>query len=90
MKVDRINNLVCLNSDKAKFRESDSVALKDNDNIFVSDLGNLYQKISTAIKQTPDIRQEKITSLKQAVDNNAYQVDAKKLAAKILAEIERV
>jgi len=40
-----------------------------------------------AINQLPEIREQKVQEVKQAVDNGTYKVDPQKVAEKILKEI---
>ena len=42
------------------------------------------------LKEIPKIREEKVAALKEKVQSGNYQVDSKKLAAKILNNVERV
>ena len=42
------------------------------------------------LKEMPQIREEKVAALKERVQSGNYQVDSKKLAAKILNNVEQV
>jgi len=42
------------------------------------------------LKKMPQLREEKVAALKERVQSGNYQVDSKKLAAKILNNVERV
>jgi len=42
------------------------------------------------LKEMPQLREEKVAALKEKVQSGNYQVDSKKLAAKILNNVERV
>ena len=44
----------------------------------------------TELKKVPQIREEKVAALKEKVQSGNYQVDSKKLAAKILNNVEQV
>lgn len=46
---------------------------------------NLH-KITKILKETPDIREEKIRELKQAIKKGTYQTDSKKIAEKMILE----
>ena len=57
------------------------------DNIRLSQEARLMQKASQVIAQAPDVRQEKVDPLKEAVDQGSYPVDAKKVANSIIANL---
>ena len=42
------------------------------------------------LREMPQIREEKVAALKEKVQSGNYQVDSKKLAAKILNNVEQV
>ncbi|RCW58653.1 flagellar biosynthesis anti-sigma factor FlgM [Halanaerobium sp. ST460_2HS_T2] len=42
------------------------------------------------LKEMPQLREEKVAALKEKVQSGNYQVDSKKLAAKILNNVEQV
>jgi negative regulator of flagellin synthesis FlgM len=42
------------------------------------------------LKEMPQVREEKVAALKDKVQSGNYQVDSKKLAAKILNNVEQV
>ena len=57
-----------------------------NDNVVFSSLSKEMQKIYKIIKDTPDIREEKVAALKKAIQEGRYSVDFEALAEKILTE----
>jgi len=57
------------------------------DNIRLSQEARLMQKASQVIAQAPDVRQEKVDPLKEAVDQGSYPVDAKKVANSMIANL---
>lgn len=44
------------------------------------------QKIKSAIDELPDVREEKILDLKNRIEQGTYQVDAEKIAEKMVGE----
>ena len=57
------------------------------DNIQLSQRARLMQKASKAIADTPDVRQERIDPLKNAVDQGSYPVDPQKVANSMIANM---
>lgn len=57
------------------------------DNIQLSPKAKLMQKAGEAIANAPDVRQEKVDPLKEAVNEGSYPVDAKKVANSMIANL---
>lgn len=57
------------------------------DNISLSQEARLMQKAGEAIAQTPDVRQEKVDPLQQAVNQGTYSVGSHKVANSIIANM---
>jgi negative regulator of flagellin synthesis FlgM len=62
-------------------------ATQNADNIVLSEKARLMQKASQIIAETPDVRQEKVDLLKEAVDQGSYPVDAQKVANSMIANL---
>lgn len=56
------------------------------DNVVLSSRSKEMQKIYEILKETPDVRKEKIIALKQAIEEGKYKVDSQKLAEKMLTD----
>jgi flagellar biosynthesis anti-sigma factor FlgM len=50
-----------------------------------SDSASVQSMVSTAM-QSPDVRQDKVASLRQAVNSGTYQLDPQQIASSILDE----
>jgi len=57
------------------------------DNIQLSPKAKLMQKAGEAIAKAPDVRQEKVDPLKDAVNDGSYPVDPKKVANSMIANL---
>ena len=57
------------------------------DNIVVSQQARLMQKAADIIGQTPDIRQDKVDSIQQSVNQGAYSADTQKVANSMIASM---
>jgi flagellar biosynthesis anti-sigma factor FlgM len=57
------------------------------DNIKVSQQARLMQKASDVVAQTPDVRQDKVDPLQQAVNQGTYAHDSQKVANSMIANM---
>lgn len=51
------------------------------------DISRDIQKIQEILKNTPDVRIEKVKELKTKIQNNQYRVDAREIANKIISHL---
>jgi negative regulator of flagellin synthesis FlgM len=68
-------------------RTPQTEATQNADNIQLSQEARLMQKASQVIAETPDVRQEKVDSIKEAVDTGSYPVNAQKVANSMIANM---
>ncbi|MFW5736837.1 MAG: flagellar biosynthesis anti-sigma factor FlgM [Halanaerobium sp.] len=61
-----------------------------NDSTQISAKAKEIMNARNELKEMPQIREEKVAALKEKVQAGNYQVDSKKLAAKILNNVEQV
>lgn len=59
----------------------------EKDEISLSEQAKGISELKAAIDELPDIRTDKVDSIKKAIDTGNYNVDSKKIAEKILEEI---
>ncbi|MBI4643636.1 MAG: flagellar biosynthesis anti-sigma factor FlgM [Deltaproteobacteria bacterium] len=67
--------------------EQRTEANQNTDNIHLSQEARLMQKASRVIAETPDVREEKVAPLKEAVDQGSYPVDPQKVANSMIANL---
>ena len=67
--------------------EQKTEATQNTDNIQLSQEARLMQKASRVIAETPDVRQEKVAPLQQAVNQGTYSVGSQKVANSIIANM---
>lgn len=58
------------------------------DQVSFSTVGKDMQIAKTALKEVPDIREERVKMLKESIMNGTYQVSAESFADKIMAAFE--
>ena len=68
-------------------RTQKTEATQNADNIQLSQRARLMQKASKVIAETPDVRQERVDSLREAVDQGSYPVDPQKVANSMIANL---
>ncbi|MGD2188214.1 MAG: flagellar biosynthesis anti-sigma factor FlgM [Desulfobacterales bacterium] len=56
------------------------------DTVELSDMGKRVQEAHRQLETIPDVREDKVAQLKEQVDNGTYEVDADKVADKMLKE----
>jgi len=61
-----------------------------NDSTQISAKAKEIMTARAELKEMPQVREEKVAALKEKVQSSNYQVDSKKLAAKILNNVEQV
>lgn len=72
-------------SSKQKEAISDSEKAKDlSDKVEISQRGLDTAKIIERVKAIPEVRQDKVESIKQALDSGKYKINAEKVAKGIL------
>lgn len=70
-----------------KDRVTASHRKQDIDKIDISQKGKEIASIITSVNSLPDVREEKVQALKEAVNAGTYRVDPIKVAEKMLSEI---
>lgn len=84
MKIDGLGEIIALRSENIKTRNYETAGNLGQDSLNVSETGQLFQQISRALKNVPDIRSEKVIHIKQLINDKKYQPDPKSVAAKVL------
>ena len=71
-----------------KKREEKSDKKVQNDKMQISDKAKEMIKAKKELENQPEVRAEKVTSIKEKIAEGSYQVDSKNIAAKILKDLE--
>ncbi|MEE9536035.1 MAG: flagellar biosynthesis anti-sigma factor FlgM [Desulfobacterales bacterium] len=56
------------------------------DTVELSDMGKSVQEAHRQLETIPDIREDKVAQLKEQVENGTYEIDAEKVADKMLRD----
>lgn len=70
-------------------KTSSKTEVGKRDELKLSNAAQDFQTVLNAAKDVPEIRQEKVNEIKTQVESGEYKVDAKKIAAKMMAEARR-
>jgi len=90
MRIDLVNSAASQISSEpgsqAAGAQNASVPPRDEDHAtLVSDAGSVSSLVSSALS-SPEIREDKVASLQQAISNGTYELDPAKIAASMIDE----
>ena len=75
-------------ADQAIDRAKESATKTDT--VVISDAAKRIQEARAKLDEIPDVREDKVAELRNQIQNGTYQIDADKIAAKLLKEHVRV
>lgn len=58
-----------------------------DDKVSLSQASKEMQLAENAVAEQPDVREERVAELKQAIENGQYEMDAEKMADKLVGNI---
>jgi len=85
--IDKLNNeYVRKDVKKAKDAETSRANSTSDDSVEISPEALNLKDIQVAAMQAPDVRSEKVTTIKTRVDSGTYQISHERLAEKMIEE----
>jgi negative regulator of flagellin synthesis FlgM len=75
--------------DKNKVDSSENNAKKapaKTDTVVISDAAKRIQEVRSQLDAIPEVDEEKVARLKQEIENGTYEINADKIAGKIISE----
>lgn len=69
-------------------KKTESSRLKRKDEFEISNEGKEFQAIMKNLKNTPDVRQQKIDELKAKINSGSYKIDSDEIAKKMLSRYD--
>ena len=75
--------------DKNKIGTPDNTpenSAKKADTVLISDAAKRVQDARDQLNHIPDVREEKVSDLRNQIQNGTYQIDADKIAGKMIKE----
>ena len=85
MRIGSINQVSQLYQNTAANRKKDVSVANRSDEVSISSFGKDYQIAKSALAKVPDVRQDKVDSLKQRISEGTYEVSSEKFAEKLIA-----
>lgn len=85
MRINSISQVSQLYQTNATNKKKNIYGANAKDTVSISDFGKDYQIAKAAAANVPDVRQEKVDSLKQSIKNGTYEVSGEAFAEKLLA-----
>lgn len=61
-------------------------SVKKADTVVISDAAKRVQEARNQLNDIPDVREEKVAQLRNQIQNGTYQIDADKIAGKMIKE----
>jgi negative regulator of flagellin synthesis FlgM len=71
-------------TDKSQSEGSAAAATAQTDHVTLTDSARSLQKIEEAVAKTPVVNADKVAAAKQAISSGTYQIDAGRIAGKLL------
>lgn len=75
--------------DKAATASGATAAQAAGDRVELSGRSREMAKAAETLSSTPDVRQQMVADIRRRIDNNEYQVDADKVAGKMIMDFLR-
>jgi negative regulator of flagellin synthesis FlgM len=75
--------------DKNKVEPSEDKADKTaakTDTVVISDAAKRIQEVRSQLDEVPDVNEEKVAQLRKEIENGTYEINADKIAGKIIRE----
>lgn len=86
MRIDAINRVYDTYSTKNTSATVKTNKTGSKDQVALSTQAKDFAAIKNMLKEVPEVRQDKVDSLKEQIDNGTYNVSSQEVAQKILAQ----
>lgn len=84
---DGINKILNIYKNQGNVSKTNKLQKSDKrDELNISNEAHEFQLAMKAVKEQPEIREEKVNELKKQVENGTYKVDARKIAEKMMSD----
>ena len=85
MRIGSINQVSQLYQSSTATRKKNVSTVSRSDEVSISSFGKDYQIAKNALANVPDVRQDKVDSLKQRISEGNYNVSSEEFADKLIA-----
>lgn len=84
MKINNINKLLKIYNNNLNVKKANDIKIsKNKDELKLSDRAMEYQYALNKLKETPDIRKDKVDRIKKEIKTGTYVVDREKIVEKM-------
>lgn len=90
MRVEAYNKLDQIYQTNRKARTRETSRTAERDELTISSTGRDYQTARQALSQVPDIREDRVSAIRERIHAGTYQVSADSFAAKVIARYEEM
>lgn len=90
MRIDAYNQISQLYNTSKVNKYQKAATVQASDEVQISQAGKDFQIAKKAVADAPDVREDKISSLKSSVEAGTYQVSADDFASKLLEKYNEI
>ena len=85
MRIEAYNQIGQIYAPKKTYGTQKTNTVSRTDQVQISSIGKDIQTVKQAVANTPDVREDKISSVKPKIQNGTYEVSSDDFASKLLA-----
>jgi negative regulator of flagellin synthesis FlgM len=85
MRIEAYNQIGQIYAPKKTYGTQKTNTASKMDQVHISSIGKDIQTVKQAVANTPDVREDKIASVKPRIQNGTYEVSSDDFAGKLLA-----
>ena len=89
MKVNGLNAAQIQKMYQKQNDNSNDKKIAKNDRMSISDKAQEIKELQTKLKETDEVREEKVKEIKDALESGNYKIEARKVANKILSDLDQ-
>ena len=90
MRIDAYNQISQIYGVNGKMETAQTSRVSKTDKVEISSLGRDMQIAKQAVKDSPDVRTDKVAQLKQQIADGTYNVDADSFAEMLLRKFSEI
>lgn len=84
MRIDAYNQISQVYKTNGKVKTQKAASTTRSDKVEISEFGKVLQTAKQAVKNSSDIREDKVADIKSRIDNGTYEVSGESFADKLL------
>ena len=90
MRIDAYNAISQTYGAKGKYKVGAAAKTGSTDKVEISNFGRELQVAKQAVAAVPDVREDRVSELKNRIQNGTYSVSGESFAEKLLAKYEEM